>query len=218
MKVGTDGVLLGAWCNVGDASHVLDIGCGTGLIALMVAQRNQQAMIDAVEIDTKACEEARYNVENSPWHNRINIINEDFTKFSPDSKKYGLIVSNPPYFSAGILPPDRERMLARHCATLTYHNLIVHSMLMLSPVGRICIITPADVEMLIKQIVASNSLSIHKMTFVRPKPSSEIKRILWEISPVPAISVVEELTIETETHHEYTNQYISLTKDFYLKM
>ena len=106
MKVGTDGVLLGAWCPVEGALRVLDVGTGTGLIALMVAQRNVSAMIDAVDIDHAACDEAGFNVANSPWHERINVECCDFMEYCGCGVGYDLIVSNPPYFDNGLLPPD----------------------------------------------------------------------------------------------------------------
>lgn len=217
MKVGTDGVLLGAWCDVRNARKVLDVGTGTGLISLMVAQRNNEAVIDAIEIDYAASEEAAHNVANSPWADRILVINADFSEYTPRCK-YDLIVSNPPYFSNGILPPDNSRMIARHCKTLTYDLLISKAASILVPGGGICIITPFEADNDITSLVSLNNLHICRKTFVRPKPNAKFKRILWQIGDEPCETIVDELQIEKENHHEYTSQYIDLTKDFYLKM
>lgn len=217
MKVGTDGVLLGAWCNVGKASRIMDVGTGTGLIALMVAQRNSTALIDAIEINKDAYTEALYNVSQSPWHDRVNVINADFTQFKPNAC-YDLIISNPPYFTNGVLPPDKSRLMARHCETLTYETLISHASTMLTPNGRLCMITPLDVEPQVAVFTDQCGLSVIKKTYVRPKPSAMEKRILWEMTPLAGPIIIDELVIENETHHAYTPEYIALTKDFYLKM
>ncbi len=218
MKVGTDGVLLGAWCRIVAPKHVLDIGTGTGLIALMIAQRDSKATIDALDIEKTACEEAAYNVAHSPWSGRIRVVCGDFRSYACRDYPYDLIISNPPYFENGVLPAGAGRIMARHCATLTYGDLIGKSASILSGNGRICIITPADVEACISGIVASNGLHVARKTYVRPKPGSIIKRILWEICPCDNGCETDELIIETETHNEYTEQYIALTKEFYLKM
>ena len=172
MKVGTDGVLLGAWCDVAGKKNVLDVGTGTGLIALMVAQRSQPATIDAIEIDEAAYYEACYNIENSPWSERISVVHIDFSDLCDKEKKYDLIVSNPPYFTNGILPPDGKRKIARHCETLTFDKLITHSVTLLSENGIICLITPADAENKITSIVVRNGLNIEKKTVVYPKTGS----------------------------------------------
>lgn len=219
MKVGTDGVLLGAWCHAGDATRVLDIGTGTGLIALMIAQRNESALIDAIEIDCNACKEAVYNFNNSPWSDRLSVINDDFRAFAHRTDmRYDLIISNPPFFVNGIVPPDNDRMIARHGKMLTYDELLINASQLLSCDGIICIISPYDVETDITAIAKENSLIINKKIYIRPKPTSPIKRILWEISRNGGDCIIDEIIIETEVHHEYTAQYIELTKDFYLKM
>lgn len=218
MKVGTDGVLLGAWCDVAGKKNVLDVGTGTGLIALMVAQRSQPATIDAIEIDEAAYYEACYNIENSPWSERISVVHIDFSDWCDKEKKYDLIVSNPPYFTNGILPTDGKRKIARHCETLTFDKLITHSITLLSENGIICLITPADAENEITSIVVRNGLNIEKKTVVYPKTGSVPKRILWQIGRSQCYCIVDELFIEHETHHEYTSQYVELTKDFYLNM
>ncbi len=218
MKVGTDGVLLGAWCSVDGASRILDVGTGTGLIALMVAQRNHTAIIDAIDIDQVACDEAALNVAGSPWHGRINVTCCDFMEYSGCGVGYDLVVSNPPYFDNGLLPPDQGRRLARHCGTLTYASLIGRAAQMLSPHGRVCIVTPADAAANVAAAVDGCGLHVNRRTLVRPKPSSSVKRILWEMSASDAALREDELVIESEVHHDYTQQYVALTKDFYLKM
>lgn len=218
MKVGTDGVLLGAWCPVEGALRVLDVGTGTGLIALMVAQRNVLAMIDAVDIDHAACDEAGFNVANSPWHERINVECCDFMEYCGCGVGYDLIVSNPPYFDNGLLPPDYGRRLARHCGTLTYAGLIAHAASLLSPSGKVCIITPADAATTVTCAAEKCGLGVNRRTMVRPKPGSDVKRILWELSACATTLREDELVIEGEEHHDYTPQYVALTKDFYLKM
>lgn len=218
MKVGTDGVLLGAWCNVENACHVLDVGTGTGLIALMVAQRNSGALIDAVEIDPLASREAAHNVVNSPWASRITVINRDFMEYEPAGCKYDLIVSNPPFYANGILPQDTGRMVARHCTALTYGGLLGKAASLLAPNGRICIVTPVEADECIASLAQAEGLWVEKKTFVRPKPSAKYKRILWQMGLTEKETAHDELVIETERHHEYTAQYIDLTRDFYLKM
>lgn len=220
MKVGTDGVLLGAWCNVNGVNSVLDIGCGTGLISLMIAQRQADAKIDAVEIDNDAHNEALINFTNSPWANRLNAILADFNDFvTICHHKYDLIVSNPPFFTNGILPPDESRKNARHCNSLSFSDLLNGAHYLLTEAGRICLITPYDNQTTIASLANSYELFIKKKTIIYPKPNSPAKRILWELVKMDVEkSITDDLIIETSERHRYSDEYIKLTKDFYLKM
>jgi tRNA1Val (adenine37-N6)-methyltransferase len=139
MRVNTDGVLLGAWADVSDADRILDVGTGTGVIALMLAQRSPYAHIDAVEIDVLSAADARNNVALSPWANRIDVINCSFQDFAHSVKQsYNLIVSNPPYFNQSLKSPHTSRNLSRHSDALPYTHLIDGVINLLAPSGRFC--------------------------------------------------------------------------------
>ena len=146
MKVGTDGVLLGAWTSVENTRSILDVGCGTGLISLMLAQRCQ-AIIDALDIDPAACMQARENADRSPFGQRLQVIHRPFadcvTEFA-GIRQYDCIVSNPPYFINSLKCPDKQRNQARHTDTLSLDELISGSKQLLSPGGRLCLILPFD--------------------------------------------------------------------------
>ncbi len=142
MKVGTDGVLLGAWADCDNAKRILDIGTGTGLIALMMAQRSQ-AQIDAIEIDEHASEQAIENVNRSPWASRVNVINKSLQDYSKvENKAYDLIVSNPPYFQNSMFAPDKKRTDARHNSNLELEDLLKGAKKLLSNDGKLSIILP----------------------------------------------------------------------------
>jgi tRNA1Val (adenine37-N6)-methyltransferase len=213
MKVGTDGVLLGAWCDVENASRVLDVGTGCGLIALMVAQRNSQAMIHGIDIDANAIDEARFNFNASPWGARLSAEVADFNSFSVGS--YDLIVSNPPFFTNGVLPPSDSRTHARHTTTLTYESLLSHCRKLLTPGGRIAIVTPADVELAVRRCVVEQGLGLSRFTRVVPVDGAPVKRLLWELVVGDVDTMVSTLTISGKDR-SYTNEYRELTCDFYL--
>lgn len=219
MKVGTDGVLVGAWSDMPGGvptPRILDIGCGTGLIALMLAQRFPTALIDAVEIDADAAVEAQENVAASPWSDRISVHNIDISDYTPPMK-YDLIVSNPPFFTNGIASADSARAQARHVGSLTFDTLFYLSASMLADNGTLSIITPADGFDIITEIARKSGLHPRKSCKVYPTPDKPCRRILssWQLSSGEFVS--ESLTIELE-RHKYTPEYIALTHDFYLKM
>ena len=202
MKVGTDGVLLGAWCDISNVTNILDIGTGCGLIALMLAQRTIDVNIDAVEIDYPAFIEASENFANSPWQNRLNLQNADFNQFSSIStKKYDLIVSNPPYFNNSLHSVNGSRTTARHSKSLTIQDIVVGSKRILSKNGKISLITPSNLYEMICDIVDDNGMYLEKLTFIRPTLQGDIKRIMWQISIEFNNELVEdELIIEWSRH------------------
>ncbi|MFC2104930.1 tRNA1(Val) (adenine(37)-N6)-methyltransferase [Bacteroidota bacterium] len=216
MKVGTDGVLLGAWTSYEKTNEILDIGTGTGLIALMLAQRSN-ANIDALEIDHSACEQAKENVINSPWQGRIKIINnsiQDYTKSS--TKKYDLIVSNPPYFQNSLFAPDEKRTDARHNSNLEFEDIIIGAINLLKDKGRLTLILPyLEGNMFILKAV-DYGLYCVRQTKVLPKPNREPKRLLLEFMKIKKPLVEQEIIIELNKRHEYSEAYKNLTKDFYL--
>lgn len=219
MKVGTDGVLLGAWVDVANAKNTLDIGTGTGLIALMMAQRSVSTLITAIEIDSEAACQATENVLNSPWKDRIEVVNADLLDFNC-SKRYDVIVSNPPYFSQSLQSPDKQRTLARHNDHLTYSALIQKVATLLSENGRFSVIIPYDHKDEFIQLASQSRLYLQRIVAVKTTPTSVFRRVLLEFSFVESIVEqlkVEELLIERE-RHQYSTEYINLTKDFYLKM
>ncbi len=213
MKVGTDGVLLGSWVDCNFAENILDVGTGSGLIALMLAQRSN-ATIEALDIDENACIQARYNVEKSSFHNRIRIIQSDFQTFESE-KKYDLIVSNPPYFTNSLQTPDKQRTLARHNQTLPFDILIKKAASLLTSGGKIALILPAETNDLIDKITAKNGLFLCRKTFVSPKPETSPKRILSEYVNVNASAEINHLFIEKE-RHVYSEEFNALTDEFYL--
>jgi tRNA1Val (adenine37-N6)-methyltransferase len=214
MKVGTDGVLLGAWSPIGDAQFVLDIGAGSGLVALMLAQRSS-ARIVAVELDEAAAIQAKENIEASPWLERMEVAQGDILSFSSDIL-FDLIVSNPPFFDLSLQSPDQKRTRARHTEGLSYDALLRKSAELLSPRGRICLIVPADKEQKIDELAQKNRLFPIRKTYVLPKPDAQPKRLLLELSVVERPLQTDELVIEL-ARHQYSEGYISLTRDFYLK-
>ena len=216
MKVGTDGVLLGVWCDVAGAKRVLDVGTGCGLIALMAAQRNGEAHILGIDIDEDAISEAKVNILNSPWSDRVEAQCVDFNDFAVH-EPFDLIVSNPPFLTESVMAPDKSRNLARHSVSLTMEQLIGKSKSMLADGGTLAFISPIEQEMSIRRCIVKASMSIKRLARVVSVESSAPKRLLWELVKSPAETVEEQITIRL-ADASYTQQYINLTRDFYLKM
>ncbi|MBS5795337.1 MAG: methyltransferase [Dysgonomonas mossii] len=217
MKVGTDGVLLGAWVNV-SGDNILDIGTGTGLISLMMAQRNEKAVIDAIDIDSDAVSQAKDNVENSPFGNCINSWNASLQEFcSKAEKRYDVIVSNPPFFVQSLKSPNKERSLARHTDSLPVADLIGLSASLLSQRGRMSFIYPFDYKVELIKLAEQYKLSVSRISNVFPTPDSVPKRILIELSKEEATPIENDLIIE-KARHVYSDDFTALLKDFYLKM
>jgi tRNA1Val (adenine37-N6)-methyltransferase len=218
MKVGTDGVLLGAWVATGSCRAILDVGTGTGLIALMLAQRSL-AGIDAIDIDEAAAGQATENIASSAFANRIQVFHAPFEEYASKAhRRYDLIVSNPPYFARSLKSPDTKKNLARHTDTLSLSSLLSGGKSLLAPDGRIALILPCQRESELMETAQENKLAVVRKTAVKPLPDAPPKRLLIELSAnVSAPCLTDTLIIE-ESRHQYTAGYRELTKDFYLKM
>ncbi len=219
MKVGTDGVLLGAWTSLANRpDSILDIGAGTGLVALMLAQRSYAETIDAVEIDGPAYEQCMENFEASPWAHRLFCYHTDFEEFSAEIETpYDLIVTNPPFFSEQVSSGDLARDRARQNESLPFEDLVNGISKLLSPSGIFTIILPHGAEQGFLDKAANVGLFPSRITRVKGSPQTAYKRSLIALEFHPTDLKIEELTIETK-RHEYTSAYMELTKDFYLKM
>lgn len=220
MKVGTDGVLLGAWTDVSDTNNILDIGTGTGLISLMLAQRSQpNTPIDAIDIDQGAFYQASENIERSIFKDKINCKLYALQGYVDVTlNKYDLIVSNPPYFSQSLLSPNKQRTLARHTDSLSINDLLVYSAKLLSPKGRLSVIYPHSEKDKCIDVALKQSLFVSKITNVYPrKDNSQPKRVLLEFSTINSNITETDITIETE-RHVYSSEFKLLVKDFYLNL
>lgn len=221
MKVGTDGVLLGAWAPIDHKPYsVLDIGAGTGLIALMLAQRSQAEQVDAIEIDENAFEQCVDNFENSPWNDRLFCFHASLDDFMDDleDEAYDLIVSNPPFYSEDFKTDNEQRDLARFQDALPFEDLVEAASVLLSETGVLAVIVPYKEEAKLIALAKECDLFPLKITRVKGTPTAEIKRSLVAFSFAETHELpIDELVIET-ARHQYTEDYIALTKDFYLKM
>lgn len=217
MKVGTDGVLLGAWAPVRNAKQILDVGAGSGLISLQLAQRNSEASITSIEIEPDAASQAQENIRSSPWSNRMEVICSDFRNYHPESR-FDLIVSNPPYFVDALKCPDNQRCMARHTSDLNYELLFGHSAHLLSEQGNISIIIPSEVENMVIDTAWKYKLYPHHCLHVFTKPGKPCRRVLLTFGRKDLPCIKDSLYIEGEKHGQFTPEYIALTKDFYLKM
>lgn len=217
MKVGTDAVLIGAWCATGNINSVLDVGTGSGIISLMIAQRSN-AKVTAIDVDEYAAMQATSNFSISPWHDRLSVLHADFSDYvSQINEKYDLIVSNPPYFTNGILAPCKKRSTARHADSLNYQQLFEGVVQILTDKGRFALILPSDAESEIEKLASNSGLHMIRKCNVYPKPDGVIKRLMWEFSKEKGEYTEESLIIEHD-RHVYSSEYIELTRDFYLKM
>lgn len=220
MKVGTDGVLLGSWAPVDhNLFSILDIGAGTGIIALMLAQRTSAEQIDALEIDEEAYEQAVENFENSPWGDRLFCFHAGLDEFIAEPEdEYDLIVSNPPFYAEDYKTENEQRDLARFQDAMPFEELVEAADLLLSENGIFALILPHKEEEKFIALAKEYELYPVKITRVKGTPTSEIKRSLLAFSRNKIAEIeVDELIIEID-RHIYTPEYIELTKDFYLKM
>lgn len=218
MKVGTDGVLLGAWTSVTQGKRVLDVGTGSGLIALMLAQRNILADITAIDVDTDAFEQARENVSASPFKDRIEVKNISFQDFvKQTSEKFDVIVCNPPFFVNSLLSPDKHRSRARHANLLSIEDLLSLGRKIISAKGIFSLIYPFERKHFLEKTISETAWIVRRQTYVLPKPNSFPKRLLVELSMDYSDSKVfhDYLVIEYQRHH-YSEEFIRLVKDFYL--
>jgi len=214
MKVGTDGVLLGAWTPLDGACRILDVGTGTGLIALMLAQRSE-ARIDAVEIDLTASEEAKFNFEQSAWSERLTLFNVDFQQFACSSENtYDLIVSNPPFFVNSLKTSNAALAVARHNDWLSFSQLISGARKLLGRSGRLCVILPASSYADFRESARLAGFYLHQLTSIIPKTGKASKRILMEFSLEAGYPSEDELTI-LDSDDLYTEDYKMLTASFY---
>ena len=217
MKVGTDGVLLGAWCDVKDVSSALDIGTGSGLIAIMLAQRNPECTIDAVEIDRESFLQASENAARCPWSKRIRVHHRSFQEFCLESgRQFDLIVSNPPWFRNSLLNPDPSRSAARHAGLLETADLIAGVTNLITDSGKLCVIMPVPESELFMKNASVSGLWCRKITSVLPNPGKLPKRFLMEFSKIKGGTEKDELVIELDRRHKYSDGFRKLTGHFYL--
>jgi len=224
MKVGTDSVLLGAWFAIPEAGNVLDIGTGTGILAIMAAQRSN-AFIDAIEIDEEAYYQALDNCKKSKWRERIDVYHTSLQEYVPvASKKYDVIVSNPPYFSNSLQAASESRTMARHTASLSFEELADGIALLLKLDGSFATILPIKEAELFTAIAKRYGLYTSRMTYVKTTCSKPAKRILLQFGFQKVLTFEETLIIEDEAKSDdcemkqrfYSDEYKKLTRSFYL--
>ena len=218
MKVGTDGVLLGAWTRISDAKTILDIGTGTGVIALMMAQRSE-AGITGIEIEKKATLEASENVNHSPWKNRISVENISFLEFvKTNDKKFDLIISNPPFFVDNQKSRDKDLAIAKHNDLLPFSEMISGSIKLLQKDGRLALILPVEPAQIFIESACKKGLFLNRLTKVRPYNRKEIHRYLMEFSENKSETETDELNIHEDDGSGFTQKYKTLTREFYLHL
>ena len=218
MKIGTDGVLLGAWATVKNEFSVLDLGTGTGVISLMMAQRSNAEIIEAVEIDGPAFEQAVSNFENSPWSDRLFCYHASIQEYAQEiDDTYDLIISNPPFYTDSNPSKNKERATARFEDSMPFEHLTYAASKLLDTKGRFAVIIPFKEEKNFIALAERQSLLLNRICRVKGTKSSPIKRSLLEFSLIQKEVIEENLTIEID-RHLYTEQYKALVKDFYVKM
>jgi len=222
MKIGTDGVLLGAWCSLKDNTNkILDIGSGTGVISLMLAQRFNNTTIDSVEIENNAYEQSVENFERSVWADRLFCFHSTFQDFAKERKEdgetYDLIISNPPFYTDNVKNNNRARNKARSTSFLSFVELISGVSKILSNQGEFTTIIPFKEEAKFIEISKQNNLFLNKICRVKGNNNSDTKRSLLTFSFYKKQLDENNLIIET-SRHLYTDEYINLTKNFYIKM
>ncbi|MFH4963453.1 methyltransferase [Gaetbulibacter sp. M235] len=219
MKIGTDSVLLGAWTSVNhNPFNALDIGAGTGILSLMIAQRSHALQIEAIEIDDEAYEQCVDNFENSPWNDKLFCFHASILEYiEAVNEKFDLIICNPPFYSENYKTHDKARNLARFSDAMPLEHIIFAVAYFLSKKGKFSIVTPFKEEKNIIEEASLINLYPNRILRIKGNPNSEIKRSLIEFSFSESDIKMSELIIENE-RHQYTQDYINLTKDFYLKM
>ena len=219
MKIGTDGVLLGAWTPlINNPFNVLDIGAGTGILSLMIAQRSNAEQIDTIEIDEDAYEQCVENFEASPWGDKLFCFHAGLDEFVDEPEdEYDLIISNPPFYTDDYKSATTSRDLARFEDALPFEELIEAAALLLSDNGIFSVIIPYKEEERFVTLCKELDLFPLKITRVKGTPTSEIKRSLLAFCRMEQTPLIDELVIEI-SRHNYTPEYIELTKEFYLKM
>jgi tRNA1Val (adenine37-N6)-methyltransferase len=213
-RVGTDGVLLGAYADVRSAGRILDVGTGTGLIALMLAQRCD-AEIVAIEPDHDSFLQSCENINSSRWNDRITVFESTIQEFN-DIRKFDLIVTNPPYFSDSIRNPDTRKAIARHNDTLTSGDILMHSSRFLSRQGKLQLIMPFIEGNIFIAEAADYGFFCHDLLRIKPLPTSEIRRLIMSFGRERKKPSEKFLTIEHGKRHEFTEEYKKLTGEFYL--
>jgi tRNA1Val (adenine37-N6)-methyltransferase len=219
MKIGTDGVLLGAWTSIEtNPFSVLDIGAGTGILSLMLAQRSHAEVVEALEIDDSTYEQCVENFEQSPWNDRLFCYHASLEEFAEEiDDTYDLIICNPPFYAEDYKTENSQRDLARFQDAMPFEHLLESVVVLLSENGTFSVVIPFSEETKFITLASKAALFPKRITRVKGSPSSDIKRSLLEFSFSKTQTEISELTIET-SRHNYTEDYINLTKDFYLKM
>lgn len=219
MKVGTDGVLLGAWADVEGAGSALDIGTGSGIIAIMLGQRNSNLKIHGVEVDQEAFEQAKDNMLNAPWADRLEVFHtsiQDFAKTEPG--QYDLIVSNPPFFTGGTFSSNQDKTSVRHTVKLPHGDLLTAARSLLKETGKFCVILPFIEGLRFQELAESYKLHCTKIMEVQPKKDKPIERLLMQFEKSRKPPTCESLVIQHDGVNEWTEAYIALTGAFYLYM
>lgn len=217
MKVGTDAVLLGAWVMPNDSKLILDIGTGTGLIALMLAQKTE-ALIDAIDIDENAVLQAKHNVLESKFSSQISVTHISLQNYSQlNPKKYNLIVTNPPYFEQSLKPTDEQRSHARHADVLPFEELLDGVLNLLDEKGKFCLILPVLEAEKFRALAEKRGFYLSKLLRVKSRIDKDVdKRHLMQFEIKPTEFSEETIAIELTVRHEYTDEYKELTKDYYI--
>jgi tRNA1Val (adenine37-N6)-methyltransferase len=215
-KVGTDGVLLGACTDITGVKSILDIGSGTGLISIMLAQRCD-AVITAIEPDYESYIQTCENVSRCDWYDRIKVEHTTLQNFNPGQRKFDLIVTNPPFFSESLKSPDFRKTLSRHNDSLTSYEILDGVLRLLEDKGRLQLIMPYVEGNVFIAEAHKYGLYCNEVLKIKPLSAMEIRRLILTFGRYRIKTAERFITIESGIRHEFTEEYINLTKDFYLK-
>lgn len=221
MKLGTDSVLLGAWTFSSGPEKVLDIGTGTGVIALIIAQNNSEALVDGVEIDSDSASQAAVNFNQSPFGERLRVIHQDIQSFSENNEeRYDLLVCNPPFFTGGTLSEISSRNAVRHTVKLPHADLIHAARMLLNEQGRLNLILPYIEGLRFEELAKNYGFYVRKITEVFTKSNKPVERLLMSFSKKEGFVEKESIAIQKDSNlrNDWTDEYKKLTEDFYLNL